>query len=88
MPHDIINDSTADLSLVWAITPRGLERLVGSIGRRREMGSIALRRDHRNSRNSAISDLQVTLVSCSARPRQLGRSLSGFSKQACYKSLI
>jgi mannose-6-phosphate isomerase-like protein (cupin superfamily) len=41
VPHDIHNDGTADLSFAWVVTPPGLERLVGSMGRPREPGSSA-----------------------------------------------
>jgi quercetin dioxygenase-like cupin family protein len=41
-PHDILNDGAADLSFAWVVTPPGLDRLVGSMGRPREPGTVAV----------------------------------------------
>jgi hypothetical protein len=40
-PHDIHNDSAADLSFAWVVTPPGLDKLVSSIGRQRHPGTTA-----------------------------------------------
>jgi quercetin dioxygenase-like cupin family protein len=40
-PHDIENDSAADLSFVWVVSPPGLDRLVAKMGRPRTPGAIA-----------------------------------------------
>jgi hypothetical protein len=38
-PHDIDNDGTANLSFAWVVTPPGLDRLIGNMGRSREPGT-------------------------------------------------
>ena len=40
-PHDIDNDGASDLSFAWVVTPPGLDKLFGSAGRPREVGTVA-----------------------------------------------
>ena len=39
--HEIVNDSTDDLVMMWVITPHGLENFFKSIGRPRAVGDAA-----------------------------------------------
>jgi quercetin dioxygenase-like cupin family protein len=39
--HEIINDSDEDLTMLWVITPPGLEEFFASIGRARQIGDAA-----------------------------------------------
>jgi hypothetical protein len=41
MPHDIHNDGASYLLYVWVVTPPGLDRLFGRVGRPREPGAGA-----------------------------------------------